>query len=75
MNVNNLRNFMRVEQKSINHKNILSPGAFLIPYTICVIFGAVPMFMLEVAMGQWTSQGAISCWNHFCPILKGKIFP
>ena len=27
-------------------------GSFLIPYTICVIFGAVPMFMLEVAMGQ-----------------------
>ena len=52
---------MRVEQKSINHKNILSPGAFLIPYTICVIFGAIPMFMLEVAMGQWTAQGAISC--------------
>ena len=46
-------------------------GAFLIPYFICVLIGAIPMFVLEIAMGQYTSQGAVSCWNYFCPLFKG----
>ncbi len=46
-------------------------GAFLIPYFLCVIIGAIPMFILEIALGQYTSQGAITAWN-ICPILKGK---
>ena len=29
------------------------------------------MFVLEIAMGQYTSQGAVSCWNYFCPLFKG----
>ena len=46
-------------------------GAFLIPYILCVIVGAIPMFVLEIAIGQYTSQGAITCWN-LVPLFKGN---
>ncbi|XP_033102793.1 sodium- and chloride-dependent taurine transporter-like isoform X2 [Anneissia japonica] len=45
-------------------------GAFLIPYFICLIVGAIPLVFLEVGIGQFTSQGGISCWG-ICPIFKG----
>lgn len=46
-------------------------GAFLIPYFICLVAGGIPIFFLEIAIGQYTSQGGITAWN-FCPVFKGK---
>jgi len=45
-------------------------GAFLIPYFILIITGAVPMYFLEVIMGQYTRSGAIKIWD-ICPIFRG----
>ncbi|XP_071963769.1 sodium- and chloride-dependent GABA transporter 2-like isoform X2 [Antedon mediterranea] len=45
-------------------------GAFLIPYFTCLLFGGIPLVIMEVAMGQYTSQGGITCWA-ICPIFKG----
>lgn len=45
-------------------------GAFLIPYFICVIVGGVPLFYLEVAVGQFTGTSGINAWS-LCPVLKG----
>ncbi|XP_071963969.1 sodium- and chloride-dependent taurine transporter-like isoform X2 [Antedon mediterranea] len=45
-------------------------GAFLIPYFICLIVGAIPLVFLEIGIGQYTSQAGISCWT-ICPIFKG----
>ncbi|XP_060766396.1 solute carrier family 6 member 6b isoform X3 [Neoarius graeffei] len=46
-------------------------GAFLIPYFIFLFGGGLPVFFLEVALGQFTSQGGITCWEKICPIFTG----
>ncbi|KAG1674783.1 Sodium-dependent noradrenaline transporter [Nymphon striatum] len=45
-------------------------GAFLIPYLLMLIFGALPLFYLELAVGQYNRQGPITLWN-ICPMFKG----
>lgn len=47
------------------------PGAFLIPYFIFLFGGGLPVFFLEVALGQFTSEGGITCWGKLCPIFTG----
>ncbi|KFQ27772.1 Sodium-dependent serotonin transporter, partial [Merops nubicus] len=46
-------------------------GAFLIPYTIMAIFGGIPLFYMELALGQYHRNGCISIWRKICPIFKG----
>ncbi|XP_076316866.1 sodium- and chloride-dependent GABA transporter 1-like [Tachypleus tridentatus] len=48
-------------------------GAFLFPYLICLVLCAVPLFFLEVAIGQYLSIGGIEVWN-LVPIFKGIDF-
>lgn len=50
----------------------LCAGAFLIPYILMAIFGGVPLFYMELALGQFHRTGAISIWKHICPIFKGE---
>lgn len=46
-------------------------GAFLIPYTIMALFGGIPLFYMELALGQYHRNGCISIWRKICPIFKG----
>uniref|UniRef100_A0A3P9NUG5 Transporter n=1 Tax=Poecilia reticulata TaxID=8081 RepID=A0A3P9NUG5_POERE len=46
-------------------------GAFLIPYLIFLFTCGVPVFFLEVALGQYTSQGGITCWRKISPLFEG----
>uniref|UniRef100_UPI00358E0B9A sodium- and chloride-dependent taurine transporter-like isoform X1 n=2 Tax=Myxine glutinosa TaxID=7769 RepID=UPI00358E0B9A len=46
-------------------------GAFLIPYLIFLLGAGVPLFMMEIALGQFTGQGGIICWINVCPLLAG----
>lgn len=48
-------------------------GAFLIPYFIAVIFGGIPMFFLEVSLGQFMAEGGIGTWN-ICPLFQGTLY-
>ena len=45
-------------------------GAFLIPYILMLVLGAMPLFYMEVILGQFNRQGPISLWK-ICPIFKG----
>ncbi|NP_001166489.1 sodium-dependent serotonin transporter isoform X2 [Cavia porcellus] len=46
-------------------------GAFLLPYIIMAIFGGIPLFYMELALGQYHRNGCISIWRKICPIFKG----
>ncbi|XP_072921939.1 solute carrier family 6 member 4b [Hemitrygon akajei] len=46
-------------------------GAFLIPYTLMAMFGGIPLFYMELALGQYQRTGVIPVWKRICPIFKG----
>ena len=46
-------------------------GAFLIPYALMLVLGAMPLMYMEVILGQFNRQGPISLWK-ICPLFKGK---
>uniref|UniRef100_A0AAY4CLR2 Transporter n=1 Tax=Denticeps clupeoides TaxID=299321 RepID=A0AAY4CLR2_9TELE len=45
-------------------------GVFLIPYALMVFVGGIPVFFLEIALGQFMKQGGVSAWN-IAPLFKG----
>lgn len=49
-------------------------GAFLVTYTIAMIFCGIPLFFQEVAVGQYLGSGGMTFVGHLCPILKGVGF-
>ncbi|MFH4977086.1 hypothetical protein AB6A40_003795 [Gnathostoma spinigerum] len=46
-------------------------GVFLIPYTIMVLLGGIPLFLMELSLGQYYKKGAITTWGRICPLFKG----
>lgn len=47
-------------------------GAFLIPYFIMLAIEGIPIFYLELAIGQRLRKGAIGVWNQVSPYLAGN---
>lgn len=50
--------------------HIFSSGAFLIPYLTFLFIAGMPLFYMELALGQYNRQGAATVWK-ICPIFKG----
>ncbi|CAF2510673.1 unnamed protein product [Rotaria sp. Silwood2] len=46
-------------------------GAFFIPYFVLLIFGGLPLFYMELALGQYHRAGVFTIWKHICPLVKG----
>ncbi|CAL1527008.1 unnamed protein product [Lymnaea stagnalis] len=46
-------------------------GAFLIPYLVMLTFGGLPLFYMELALGQYQRCGCFTVWTRLCPMLKG----
>ncbi|KAK4469295.1 hypothetical protein MN116_006861 [Schistosoma mekongi] len=46
-------------------------GAFLIPYLVMYIFGGLPLFYLELALGQYQRSGCLTVWKRICPLFSG----
>uniref|UniRef100_A0AAR2ITZ8 Transporter n=1 Tax=Pygocentrus nattereri TaxID=42514 RepID=A0AAR2ITZ8_PYGNA len=46
-------------------------GAFFVPYVLFLFSCGIPLFFLETSLGQYTSQGGITCWRKICPLFEG----
>ena len=47
-------------------------GAFLIPYTIMLLFIGIPCFFLEISIGQYAALGPVTIYSNLSPLFKGK---
>uniref|UniRef100_A0A672GZT7 Transporter n=1 Tax=Salarias fasciatus TaxID=181472 RepID=A0A672GZT7_SALFA len=45
-------------------------GAFLIPYILFLVIAGMPLFYMELALGQYNREGAATIWK-ICPVFKG----
>lgn len=48
-------------------------GAFIITYSIAMIFCGIPIFFQEVAIGQYLGTSGINLIAQLCPILQGTL--
>uniref|UniRef100_A0A672PR16 Transporter n=1 Tax=Sinocyclocheilus grahami TaxID=75366 RepID=A0A672PR16_SINGR len=46
-------------------------GVFFIPYMVFLFACGIPLFLMETALGQYTSQGSVTCWRKICPLFEG----
>ncbi|XP_078481167.1 sodium-dependent neutral amino acid transporter B(0)AT3-like [Ciona intestinalis] len=46
-------------------------GAFLIPYFIMLMLEGIPLFYMEIAIGQRLRRGSVGVWNHIHRYLGG----
>lgn len=45
-------------------------AVFFIPYVIMLVFVGIPIMFLELSLGQFTSNGPLTCWE-MAPFFKG----
>lgn len=59
-------------KRNVSNETFFSlSGAYLVPYLILLILIGVPLFFLELAVGQRIRRGSIGVWNYICPRLGG----
>ena len=49
-------------------------GSFLIPYAIMLLFAGLPIFFLELSLGQYSRQGPLKAFGMMAPAFKGLGF-
>ena len=46
-------------------------ASFLIPYIVMLLLCGIPLFYMELALGQYFRRGALQLWKKICPLSKG----
>jgi solute carrier family 6 amino acid transporter-like protein 5/7/9/14 len=49
-------------------------GSFLVPYVIMLFFAGLPLFFMELAIGQYSGLGPAKLFGRMAPIFKGLGF-
>ena len=49
-------------------------GSFLIPYTLMLFFAGLPLFFMELCLGQYSGQGPTRVFGRLAPAFKGLGF-
>ena len=49
-------------------------GSFLVPYVIMLLFAGLPMFFMELAIGQYSGLGPAKVFERMAPIFQGLGF-
>ncbi|VDO78136.1 unnamed protein product [Onchocerca flexuosa] len=52
------------------NQELFSTGSFLVVYLLFFSLGALPVFIMEITIGQYAQRGAMEIWN-LCPLFKG----
>lgn len=60
-----------VHNVDANSLYFLFPGAFLIPFLIMLILEGIPLFLIEIGIGQKMRLGSLGVWNTVHPWLGG----
>lgn len=47
-------------------------AAFLIPFFLMLFLVGIPIFFLEIAIGQFSGLASIDCFGKMVPLFKGK---
>ncbi|CAG0896898.1 unnamed protein product [Darwinula stevensoni] len=47
-------------------------GAFLLPYTFMLFLVGIPMFLIELTIGQFSALTPIKCFSNMIPLFAGK---
>ncbi|XP_071509078.1 sodium- and chloride-dependent glycine transporter 1-like [Diadema antillarum] len=62
----NIDNFVRFSYRMCENGGVV----FLIPYMIALFLLILPLVLVEISLGQFSSSSFLTCWK-FCPLLKG----
>merc|ERR1711994_951123 len=46
-------------------------GSFLVPYVIMLFFAGLPLFFMELALGQYSRQGPTRVFGRIAPVFQG----
>ena len=49
-------------------------ATFLIPYFVMLAINGIPLFYMELAIGQYLSLGTVGAWTALCPMARGEPF-
>ena len=60
-------------ERFANFRELYGGGAFLVAYTFMLTFAGLPLFFLELAIGQYGGLGPNKLFGRLAPLFKGLV--